>query len=423
MYKKALSTLNNLKESKNYELIVNIGFFLVLCGKFYYLLGVIDYTIPTAPIWMILVRDVITIGFLVIFGLYAKNYVSKINLFGFVLAFGLGISLIHLSNTKDIAVWSQHYIRNALIPLIFYPVALGLFMGQIRIRIRTILSTIFCLSVAISYLQVYLSYPVLIRPISFFGDPIINSMILLWGLGSVLISYSSYLGLLAIALILPLLQLMSSLTTLLSAILACLVIIIISPLRVFFIKNIRLLIINLILGLIIYFASSHLNWTNNKQFSDITQKVFTVKENLQCTGASCSYMHWSLKGRIVSNLKPIEVCKNDFIKCIIGDFSSSKYFRLESTWGSLAINFGVIFFIFYFIWVLRHLLKPAQLDNLNTEEQKDCFIWYLILYSSGFFALFSTITYRYPINVLFYSSMAYAYYHYKNHQHKIIKNQ
>jgi hypothetical protein len=289
-------------------------------------------------------------------------------------------------------------------------------MGQIRIRIRTILSTIFCLAVAISYLQVYLSYPVLIRPTSFFGDPIINSMILLWGLGSVLITYPFYYGLLAILLVFPLIQLMASLTATMSAVLACISILIFSPVRIYFIRNIRMLISSILLVFGVYFANNHLNWANSIHFADMTQKVYTIRENIECSGRFCHKVHWSLEGRVLSNLKPLEVCQDNIWKCFIGDYSSAKYLRLESTWGSLAVNFGVIFFVFYLTWILQHVFKKSNSIAFNDELQKDFFIWTLIFYSSCFFALFSTIVYRYPVNILFYTSMAYIYFCHQKYQ-------
>lgn len=388
---------------------LNIGVFLLLCAKFYFLWGMTDMPRPDAPLAVILIRDLIVFGFLFYFGTKVFRQSLGLKFFWGFWVFGLVISLFHLSMDKSWAIWGQHYLRNVLVPLLFYPVFYGLFKNKIQIPIHKILVCIFLITASISIFQ--LVYLRMTRPTGIFGDPIINTMMLSWGFLAVLSFAKKRFYIPALILLLPVLFFSSAVSALFSVCAGGLMQI---GLNYKMWKDSRRKIFSQVaVGSIIIFGCfwllSEFALKNKLQNNSdaLFVKSSAIFDAITCEGENCNTTHWSYRGRIWSNKRPIELCQQDTFFCLFGQYKNPMHIRLESTWGFLAVNWGMIFCLLFVYWIFSHFRNFRQ-DLLCVSEDKNiCHLWSVIFFSSLFFLIFNTIVHKYPVNILFYASMAY----------------
>lgn len=407
---KLSSRLQNLSTEK-LSFFLSVGFFLILISKFYYFWGSANGLNPQAPAAVILVRDVIIFGFLIFFGFIGRKYLFQLRLFWSLWTVAFLVSLLHLGLEKDLATWGQHYIRNMLIPLLFYPVIYGVLKSNIKISLRKSLAFFFILNLSVSYLQLFMA-DFKIRPTGFFGDPIINTLILFWGLAAVVTFGRNLLSILAAVSVMILLQFISALTSILSFFFSLLVLMYFTRQRwkpYFLQRGKFLLFATLVLVGVFSAVSWKMNQSEDKSFEGLTSKVQYLYGAWKCEGEKC-YKYWSFQGRVVSNQHPFNLCQRDLAACLVGDIRTSRYERMESTFGSLVGNWGAIVFGLFFVWAGRHLLMLPYLFQKSLSDPKERQILALMFISGCFFAVFNTLIYRYPINVFFYVSMAFLLY-------------
>ncbi len=324
---------------------------------------------------------------------------------------GLLISFLQLFITKGIEIWAHHYLRNVLIPLLFYPVISGLLNAQIKISLRRILTWTFAANVVVSYCQVFFT-AVYRRPTGLFGDPIINSLTLYWGLAAIFLSGNKKQSMAGFLVLVPLYQYLSSLSSVLSFALGCTTVLILTyhSWKNYLKANLKLVSILATTALIAVVAIS---WAVQKlqpaDFENASNKAVKLYQSAFCNQPGCE--HWSYEGRIKSNLRPFALCREDAVSCMIGNVQTALYEKVESTWASLISNWGVFFCLLYMGWIVTHLKKPLGLTLDLSEEGKDHIIWSLIFITCIYFSFLNTIIYKYPINILFYASMAYMVFH------------
>ncbi|PIS12072.1 MAG: hypothetical protein COT73_00280 [Bdellovibrio sp. CG10_big_fil_rev_8_21_14_0_10_47_8] len=416
--KSNLEKLSSLLSIPTLSRLASVGIFLLLCAKFYYLMGVTVGPTPAAPVGLVLVRDFITFGFLVFFGFWGLIHFPNKRLFWSLWFWGLFIGLLQYTLNKDLPTFAQHYFRNVLVPLLFYPVLLGLFRAGVKISIRPILIAIFTISVALSYLQIWKSATV-DRPTGLFGDPIINTLILCWGLSSVVMLERKFLSIFCLALLVPLIQYMSSFSALIGFLLGGLTVLWQYRRHCYVYWKAHQKMLTIFIGTVVALVL-----LTNKVVEQIQPEASSVAENkfeqlyqsVFCQDAACQ--HRSYRGRIKSNLRPFELCSDDPLSCLIGNRKTAAYERIESTWASAVTNWGIIFCGLYFAWILTHLKLFRRLRLGNAQKlDKDILIWSLIFFSSIYFSFMNTLIYKFPINVLFYISMAYIHFHASNRNH------
>ncbi|MGZ5280150.1 MAG: hypothetical protein ACXWC9_09420 [Pseudobdellovibrionaceae bacterium] len=393
--------------SRSLSLLASLGLFLILCAKFYYLWGVTNWPQLDAPVWMVAIRDVVTCGFLIYFGLQVRSKLLHSKLFWLVWTVGLLMSLYQLAVAKDFSTWLQHYFRNSLIPMLFFPVVLGLFKSQVSFKLRLIFPWVFWINLVVSYVQAF-ALPVIDRPRGLFGDPLLNSLVLFWGLVSIILWQRKQIAWVAGIALIPLLQYLSSLSSLVSIVLATLTLGIISRrqwLPVYRANRKRIVLASVIA--VSLFVS--LSWIVRKPRPDgyqmTSQKFQMLYQSLACQDANCQV--WFLKGRIISNLRPFEICRQDLTSCLLGNRLTGRYERLDSTWGSLVANWGAIFCLLYVAWLAVHFKKPSRLSWDMTEDGKQNIFWSLVFFCCVYYALFNAVIYKYPVNIMLYFSMAY----------------
>jgi hypothetical protein len=402
-----MQSLNRDNQAK-LSFYATFGLALILCSKFYYLFGIEKANQPMAPVAIILLRDIICLGFLVCFGwVTRKSFFQTRLLWGLFLS-GVIFSLIQLLVAKDLVTWSQHYLRNILIPLLFYPVFRGLFQQRIEISVRPVLIWLFGINIFLSYAQIFFSKG-FIRPTGLFGDPIINSVFLFWGFIALALSRGKISILLASILLIPLIQFLSSLSALLSVILGALTVFLISKkhwLRDLK-KNLKHVMALVIGGLCLITFLTWITQVTHQQNSDeeASEKAQALFNSVFCKQEGCQ--HWSYRGRIESNLRPYRLCRENIASCFLGNIQTPNYEKVESTWGSLVANWGVIFCFLYLFWIFIHLLKAKKVLVTTSEFDSDLTFWLLVFFSVFFLSIFNTIPYKYPINIMWYASMAF----------------
>ena len=172
---------------------------ILLCSKYYFLFGFFPGTWrPIAPTWLVLTRDFIFFGFLS-WGFFQisslgikKNFgqvwlenLRAIKTFYILLSFACLAIIIQLFGIKTLAEISQHYVRNAFLPILIFPMVL-LYAGAYP-KLLDLLPTfrIFMfLSVIVSLLQIFIWHDLMWinRPTGLMGDPLLNSVFILIGL-------------------------------------------------------------------------------------------------------------------------------------------------------------------------------------------------------------------------------------------------
>ncbi len=398
---------NRLWNSQQISFLASLGLLLLLCSKSYYLFGVDNSNRPIAPVALVLMRDIFTVAFIGFFGFQLRQYLKNLRLFWILFAVGLLISLLQLAVAKDFMTWSQHYLRNILMPLLLYPVFVGIFRVKIDLSARQILNCLFVVSVFLSYMQIYYS-KWFIRPTGLFGDPIINSMFLLLGFVSILLSRGKMSVLLASIALVPLIQYLSSLSALFSVIAGAGTVFLLSKnqwleyCRTHTKKVLLTAIGSICLIAFLGWTTQHTHRESQDDASDKAQALF---KSIFCKQEGCQ--HWSYKGRIESNLRPFRLCQEDAVSCVVGNIQTPLYEKVESTWGSLVANWGAIFCLLYLFWALKHLLKARKLPLDLSDPNPDLVFWSVVLFTGAFFCILNTVPYKYPVNILWYASLAF----------------
>jgi hypothetical protein len=399
---------NDFWDKQKLSFWLNIGLALLICSKFYYLFGVNDFNKPVAPNAVILLRDVISFSFLFFFGWHLRKTIFQERLFWSLFGAGLAVSLIQFFWMKDLVTWGQHYFRNILLPLLFYPIFLNLFRQQIKLSIRPIFIWLFAVNIFLSYAQFYFSKG-FIRPTGIFGDPIINSVFVLLGFISVALSRGKISILIASILLVPMIQYLSSLSALISIILGAATVFLISKNQwlEYFQKNLKKAVLTTLGSLcLIVFLAWITQITHQKSVNGAaSEKAQALFNSAFCKEEGCQ--HWSYQGRIESNLRPFRLCRESWVSCLIGNVQTPNYERIESTWGSLVANWGAIFCIIYLFWIFVHILKAQKVPMDLSTSDPDLIFWQMIFYSGLYFCLFNTVPYKFPINIVWYASMAF----------------
>ncbi len=411
---------SELEGQKNQSRVIQWLIWAILFGKFYFLWGFSTWPKSAAPIPLVFIRDVFVLGFIgYIFRNFLDQQFLKKKWMLFVPAsMGLFLGLLHLLNEKSLEIWGQHYLRNFTLPLLIFPAGVLLFNSKNKISIGQILTFFFWIDIAISLLQKNF-FPNLMwggRPTGLLGDPLINSMVLFWGWFSILQTAlqnpnvrNRTLFLLATGLFALLIQFLSSVSALLAMIGALVFLTAISGKfrsSIFsFLLRIKLIamigVISLV-GATFYFSKN----TNVFEADLMMNKLTALTDGLLCQGEQCAKIHWSLQGRIKSNMRAIELCQESFSKCLWGNFSSGQYERLDSTVASLMVNWGMLFTIVFFIWIFLTMVRVHKSLDLSSDKDPDCYLWNVIFISSLIFSLFNAVMYRYPVNIFMYLSMA-----------------
>jgi NADH:ubiquinone oxidoreductase subunit H len=101
------------------------------------------------------------------------------------------------------------------------------------------------------------------------------------------------------------------------------------------------------------------------------------------------------------------MCRESAVDCAFGNVHSSLYEKVEATWGSLVANWGVFFCFVYVFWALSHLVKARKIPLDISTSDPDLIFWSIVLYTGFFFCILNTVPYKYPVNILWYASLAY----------------
>jgi hypothetical protein len=385
--------------------LLSYWFFLVLTSKAYFLYGYFHGTWrPNAPFALVLTRDLVLVSFmaaLVYFfaktdpaGRLRRFYQDHKSLSQTFLLFSvaaLAVLATQLFGEKTLTQISQHYGRNILVPVAVFVAACLAISSGAQIYLKPALKYFAVLNVALSILQIYFFKDLMWinRPTGILGDPLLNSAFILLGL--LCFDWQKSFDRKAFWIFLfpaaYVLSQASSLSAILAIIGSCLLVYGWSTKR-----NKQIIGVGAALGTILILAFSFMPQTAHREGADagVVAKV----------SAMLSGNHYSVQGRIQSNLYPINLCAENPGKCILGD-PDEKYHLLDSLWASMLVNWGAIFTIAY-LWIF--LVVPIQrfrkLKGAENDFAKVIFYFYWI------FSLFNMAAYKYPLNILFYLAVA-----------------
>jgi hypothetical protein len=376
---------------------MELFFLLALCGKLYFLFGFLPGShLPAAPIWIIGLRDVFLILFLS-FGLVTalKKTVhfplERTKPLFFYLASALVIALLHLFLVKDLETFFQHYIRNAWIPILVIPFSLFLLEKHPQFSLKKVILTFSFFNIVASILQILFFRDLMwqTRPTGIVGDPLISSAFIL--LSTFFLSFSDWRSYLALILGAVVIYASSSISAFLAWVSALLAI-------SFLFRNSlstkkALVTVALIFGTLGGFYASDSLARNWGLIDGFDSKI----------SALASGEHWSVSGRILSNLAPFKMCTESFRRCIFGDLLSEEYHKVDATWASLTLNWGVFIAALYFI---VFLVLPFKIIYKSKDRNQQYQFAVLVFFFYWAFSFFNSVPYKHPLNILFYFCLA-----------------
>lgn len=407
--------------------LLELSFLIALCGKWYFLFGYIpDTRTTTAPLWAVFTRDLFLFSFLTIafwkfrselWGPRQKIFSDRfLKVFSAVFIFGFLIGLLHLANAKSFETFGQHYLRNVLFPSLTVLLAAPIFMRGENFDFRKVIGTFALINVVISLLQIFF-WPQMMwvtRPTGMLGDPLLCSGFLL--LACPFLPFKNWrqsgfsLGVLALGAYV--LFAASSLSAVLSWFAASILVVALS-FRGLQLRNWRNLLKPLLIAGISLFILGTL--LSSDALTDrlspnhrIDQKTAALLSSFFCDEDECENQHWSVKGRLISNRQGLEFCQDNPAFCTVGDLKSPHYYRVDSTWSSLTLNWGFVFMLAYhllfFVWPLKQIFT---LRTWSTELRFSA----LVFFFYWIFSLMNAVFYKYPINILFYICVAHILFH------------
>lgn len=390
---------------------------LVLCGKFYFLLGFVPGSRqPIAPPSVIMMRDLLLIIFLggcFWFG-RSQIWAQRKQMFWFFvfLITALIFAGFQFTGEKKAMEILQHYLRNALLPLLAFPAGYFVFSRFENLRFQKAISAFAVINIILGVVEIFWRKDLMwvTRPTGILGDPLLCSAFLLLGVGAL-----NFRGLgtktLSLALIVSgsmVLFAASSLSAWVSWGLAVLAIGWMAWRRgqnPVWLKALGIFIFAAIVLLAVSQSSYMSQYMSNADRLD--QKAERLKDSLLCLGSECKASHRSVSDRIYSNRLPFEKCAEDLSICLLGDLKGPKYHRVDSTWSSLTINWGLtVMLLYYFVFALYSWRKIISIKNWNSEIQ----LCVLVFFFYWGFSVMNTVIYKYPLNVLFYLCVAKLWY-------------
>lgn len=158
--------------------VAELSFFLLLCGKFYFLFGFVGHLKPVAPVAIIAARDFFVLAFILLSLPWWRRQMifDQKSMVIFILILFLS-SLLHLDNFSALS-YLQHYIRNSIIPFSAFLCFLAIFQSKYRLAWIPLLVAFATLNSIIALAQVHFFDELTLdglRPLGLVGDPIVLS--------------------------------------------------------------------------------------------------------------------------------------------------------------------------------------------------------------------------------------------------------
>lgn len=393
----------------------------VLFSKFYFLWGFIPGTkTPLAPMYLVAIRDLIFLFFLsfLIFSTGVQNFFKSRIIRDpvwviFHILFG-ALLLWEFSGPKTPFEILQHYIRNFYLPawsLLVFHIYLehnsSTRIEEIVGHLTQALKYFALVSIVMSLLQLAF-FPKMMwesRPTGFLGDPLLNSCFIFLGI-SALLSSRSPIAWKALWTFLSLIVLYKAFS--MSAILAFILAMILSGLfsqnyrqafRLFISAHWKKLgVVFIVMGALLITQLQKSELTQSQDAT--TRKIQSVWDSITCS-KDCGEVHPSIEGRLRSYAAITRVCSANPMHCLLGDREHPFYYRVDSMYSSLIINYGFIFFAIYL-----YLFLGLPLKSLYKSQSTEVFLLTGIFFLYWIFGVFNTSFYKYPLNIVFYLSSA-----------------
>lgn len=402
--------------------LIELLLLATMCGKIYFLFGFSAGThLPQAPALIIAIREVTLLSLIVALSYFSgvQNFLSLsktsiVRLFLLLFMLGLAVSLIHILQAKETLTILQHYLRNNILVSIVFPLSFLFFSQNKYFSFRKVVLIFAIINVATSIFQLFFLRNLMwvTRPTGLIGDPLINSSFILISFFFLIqkqIDFSKKIITYAfITTSIFILYAASSISALFAWGAAMAVSSYVKHRRptefkkgkTNWLDKVKTLTICFFLFLAIYQTPII---RNNLQIdTQIEQKIHSIISFFYCK-ENCDQPHGSITGRMLSYRMGLDHCGKGVLQCLAGDYLSPEYSRLDATWSSLLINWGLVYAVlYYFIFFILPLKKIFTIKSWTMELQFACFVFFFY----WAFSIFNCVFYKYPLNVLFYMCTA-----------------
>lgn len=391
---------------------------LVVCGRFYYLMGFVGHLKPTAPMPFLFIKDVFIVLVICSFFLLPKANAPKwlkTLLVVWLTAFG-AIACVHFF-AKSFSDWGQHYVRNVLLVLATAPALYRWAANPKLFNLNRFLFWACGANILAAILQELFIPETMLgqsRPLGFVGDPISLTAIILIFVAVILTQPMSTFRLIIYSMISGYaLNMAASISACLSAAFAAVPTVLFlwkylnSEERKKLFLKILLCLIFLIAGLLIPHRKDYDNLTErikvlyNNNFEKRTPQSTEQEllyENLK-RGRSQSFQ---ITKESINTEKP----NHDLLSLWIGGYKDPTYRRVDSTPAVLILNWGLLnclLFYFTFVFLIIHFSKKIvfakNYNSTPTLFKKHslaifCLIEILLL------GMLNSVLYRSPLNFI-----------------------
>lgn len=420
---KKLSTETILKS-------ISILTILILAGRFYYLLGFTGHLKPTAPVFLIMLKDPFTL-LLTSLGLLLPpselpGWIRK--LFYWAVGILLVIILAHFS-AKSLWDWIQHYWRNVFLIFMLFPVYLRAFSQGEKFNYIQAFSIFAFLNIAAAIIQnLFFPEGMLdhVRPFGLVGDPISLSALTII-LIPVIIFYFKPLWAVAISAFLVghVLNLGASVSACFSAsvtYLGLFLLMLVNKELRSFLWNLRLKIVTFLLLFMIGFSlpsrtHDDLQGRVKVSFIFLAAKIldreikFENQDEIQKFGSLSSGRNRSFA--LSSKNLSLDQFLEDPLPLLLGDIHTDVYQRLDFNPGVILLNWGLIACLFFYFAYIALIYKCISVisRNLIVLQKKVTLIFAMnglvLIFILGFL---NTIWYRTPLNMVLVIHASYCVY-------------
>lgn len=405
---------------------------LILVGKFYYLLGFFGHLKTLAPLYVILIKDYLLILAIVLFfrPFSFSEFKNVEKVWTVIFAWMTFIAILH-GLIKPFHDWGQHYVRNILLIVAFFPAAYGIVAKTANLNIPRLLYIAGWLNFIVALYQAFLNKSLMLdgtRPLGLSGDPISLTFLLMLWIPTLAYFSPWWFSLLVAPFVGYLLNLAASVSAFGTGSVGLLVLIFFGVLfcrnAVWFKKvhiGLLCIILGACLGMFVPVKSPENSLTGRygMLFSYIHNKADETQPVSEYTVQRVEDLS---KGRIISQTSLLEFCPLRSIKefsllsqCLLGGYKSDIYRRFDSNITTIVFNWGWITVILTYlgiglIWIrgLKKLILSYKTKDKSSSFELflDCFI----VAGTIALGLTNTVFYRFPINFLFVVGLAHIVY-------------
>lgn len=393
---------------------------LVVCGRFYYLMGFVGHLKPTAPMPFIFIKDIFIVLVICSFFLLPKANAAKglkTLLAVWLTAFG-AIACVHFF-AKPFAEWGQHYVRNVLLVLATAPALYRWAANPKLFNLNRFLFWACAANIFAALLQELFIPETMLgisRPLGLVGDPISLFAIVLIFIAVILTQQLSTMRLIIYSVICGyVLNMSASISACLSAAAAAVPTVLFLYKYLNFAERKKVL---LKIFICLTFLLAGLVIPHNRQYDNLTERIKVLYNSYlqkrEPQSEADDLLYDSLKNGRAQSLEitkqsmSSEKIENNLLAFWIGEYKSPMYRRVDSTPAVLIINWGfALCMLFYgtigfllIFWMKKNFFEKNFINNPNLQTLATDATTMFTLISLSTLGFLNSVIYRSPLNFL-----------------------